>query len=53
MNKKYKRIAVYLLSSIAGMVITHFIPTCLLPIWIGVSLGLGHAVNEHNYKKNL
>jgi len=35
--------------SLAGMLISHFLPTYLFWPWIVVSLFLGHLINKLNY----
>lgn len=48
--KNLKQLAVYLITSIGGMVISHYVPTSIFWYWVGGSLLLGHFINKINYR---
>lgn len=47
---KIKQQLIFYTQSIAGMLISHYIPTKLFWLWVAVSLYLGHLINVKNYK---
>jgi hypothetical protein len=52
MYKEAKTQAIFYTQSIAGMLISHFIPTFYFWFWIILSLVIGHFINKWNYKKS-
>ena len=47
---RYKQFLIYSLVSLAGMLISHYVPEDLFFYWVGLSLLIGHLVNLKNYK---
>lgn len=47
---RLKQQIIFYLQSIAGMMVSHYIPTKLFWFWIALSLYLGHLINTKNYK---
>lgn len=48
--KWFKQFAIYTIISLAGMMVSHFVPHNLFWYWVAVSLLIGHIVNIRNYK---
>lgn len=46
-----RKFLVYTLVSLAGMYISHYIPRKYFPVWVVVSLLIGHIINLKNYRK--
>lgn len=49
-NKNFKQLTIFYVQSVTGIIISHFIPTKFLIIWIIVSLYIGHLINKKNYQ---
>lgn len=47
-----RQLIIFTLVSIAGMMVSHFIPTRLFWYWVIVSLLIGHLVNRKNYQES-
>jgi len=48
---RFKQQLIFYAQSIAGMLISHYIPTNLFYLWILTSLIIGHFINIKNYEK--
>lgn len=49
---KAKQQIIFYTQSIAGILISHYIPTNLFWLWMAFSLFLGHLINTRNYKQS-
>jgi hypothetical protein len=45
-----KQQIIFYSQSVAGMLISHYIPTPYFWGWIALSLYIGHLINKRNYK---
>lgn len=51
MWKWWKQFLIFTLVSVAGMMVSHFIPRKYFWYWMIVSLIIGHIINRKNYKQ--
>lgn len=45
-----RKYIIFTLQTILGAIIAHAIPTCMLWVWIPLSITIGHFINNFNYK---